>query len=59
MIDLSVFIIMKLAGSSDHCDQQDSVIGPIDASGDFLNHIVAAFVKHVRQHETLSQRQKD
>ena len=26
---------------------------------DFLSHVVATFVKHVRQHETLSKRAKD
>ena len=31
----------------------------VDASRDFLGHLVGAFVKHVRQHGTLSARRGD
>ena len=60
LIDLTIFIIVKLAGGTQTAafsstDQTDQ----IDASGDLLSHLVTTFVRHVRQHETLSQREQN
>ena len=51
-IDLAIFVILRLSSTEEETDG-------IDAGSDFLGHIVTAFVKHLRHHETLSHKAKE
>jgi hypothetical protein len=50
MIDLAIFLIVRL------CSKQDDDLNSssIDSASDLLGHVVNTFIKHLRQHETLS-----
>ena len=60
LVDLAIYIIVKLAGNQTQSpsvaqiESGDYFGDAVDASGDFLAHLVATFIKHVRQHEKLS-----
>ena len=57
MVDLAIFIIVKLSSPDKAAGKESgSPAEPpvVDAAGDFLGHIVTTFMKHIRNHETLS-----
>ena len=63
LVDLSIYIIVKLAGGSVFDSQlngpKEFAVDQVDTSGDLLAHLVAVFVKHIRDHEKLSNRRQD
>ena len=59
LIDLAIFIIIRLCAPVQHMrfgEAAGDSAESIDASGEFLNHLIGTFMRHIRQHETLSQR---
>ena len=58
MIDLAIFIIVRLCLPGCVSGAPGSEPEAVDAAGDLLAHLCDTFVRHVRQHETLSQRHK-
>lgn len=61
LVDLAIYIIIKLAGGSimSQAGPKEFSFDQVDSSGDLLAHLVSSFVKHIRDHETLSQRQQN